>query len=424
MSAATGFYIREWYASYYCNKTSGWLYGKLVADPNQIVFKENDNKEDEGYTPLTLVIPYNKVETIKKMRSTVIFSSLVITLNSSQDIHWFSSFTDRSAVCLTLNHFLRFGLFSKDGAKDAPIHKESTELGTELLKVVHDSEKTLAKTAEKLESQGEQIDNCIAVMYDIDEDLDVSENLIQGLQSWFGPLSATKKNNDPTEAVVITHKDIPDIHEYEVLYYKMDQDKCPLHSLCDGILSISRQAVTLTTPLQAMVETYEWSEISRVTAVTPWELHISHFSLGKPDVNYTIISAHVRKFVKRLASRLHDRFEFLESGQAEHLCSDLPIKSSMSSHNTTNSNTSTTIEEQSPTEYKAPVQEHKNSSRQTVSESELQEVSNTLTKLKTMALAINQEETKQNEKLDELTDDVKSATTRVKEQTSQIKKMI
>ncbi|CAI9741719.1 synaptosomal-associated protein 47-like [Octopus vulgaris] len=350
------------------------------------------------------------------MRSTVIFSSLVITLNNSQDIHWFSSFTDRSAVCLTLNHFLRFGLFSKD-AKDQPALKESTELGTELLKVAHDSERTLAQAAEKLESQGEQIDNCIAVMYDIEEDLDVSENLIKGLQSWFGQLTTTQKTNDVVDPVVITNKDIPDVHEYEVLYYKMDEDRCPLHSLCDGILRISREAFTLTTPLQAVVENYSWSEISRVYAVTPWELHISHFCLGKPDVNYTIISAHIHKFVKRLATRLKDRFEFMESSQTESLCSDLPIKSSISTQNTS-------IQERSPTEYKDPMQEQKNASRQLVSDSEAEEVSSILTKIKSMALNINHEETKQNEKLDELTDSVKTATTRVKDQTKQIKKMI
>lgn len=63
-------------------------------------------------------------------------------------------------------------------------------------------------------------------------------------------------------------------------------------------------------------------------------------------------------------------------------------------------------------------------SKQLVSDTEIAEVSKVLSKLKSMATDIHDEEVKQNEKLDILTDSVESADKKIKSQTKRINKLL
>lgn len=192
--------------------------------------------------------------------------------------------------------------YTKKATPAPPLEGEKTELGSELLSLVHDSEKTLSKASEQLSLQGEQIDSCMATMYDIHEDLKISENLVTGLESWMGQWSAIKKAEHDADTVVITNKDIPNVYEYEVLYWKVDASQTPLHPCKDGIFQVSRETIVLMTPLQVVVESYKWEDISRVRILNPWEIQLSQYRIGEPDVNYVLISVHGYKLVKKSCS--------------------------------------------------------------------------------------------------------------------------
>lgn len=413
MSSSDEFIIQTWEASYY-DKTGHWTYGTLSLCSEYVFFK--GKSPEEKSEEITVNIPYTEIENIKKMRSTWIFSSIVIFVKGPEEKHWISSLADRNTVYTFINHFWKYGLHKK-ATPAPPLEGEKTELGSELLSLVHDSEKTLSKASEQLSLQGEQIDSCMATMYDIHEDLKISENLVTGLESWMGQWSAIKKAEHDADTVVITNKDIPNVYEYEVLYWKVDASQTPLHPCKDGIFQVSRETIVLMTPLQVVVESYKWEDISRVRILNPWEIQLSQYRIGEPDVNYVLISVHGYKLVKKVVPRLADRVEYISPKPSGNTCTQLktPVQLRASS-----SNASPYARRSFPA---AEVRQQK-ISKPLVSDTEIAEVSKVLSKLKSIATDIHDEEVKQNEKLDILTDSVESADNKIQSQTKRIDKLL
>lgn len=415
MSSPDEFIIQSWEASYY-DKTGHWIYGTLSLCSEYVFFKGRN--PEEKTEECTVNIPYNEIENIKKMRSTWIFSSIVIFVKGPEEKHWISSLADRNTVYTFINHFWKYGLYQK--ASLAPPSEgvtEKTELGTELLNLVHDSEQTLTKASEQIQLQGEQLDNCMATMYDLHEDLKVSENIVTGLESWMGQWSAIKKAEHDMDTVVITNKDIPNVYEYEVLYWKVDITQTPLHPCKDGILQISQENVVLMTPLQAVVESYKWEDVSRVRIVNPWEIQLSQYRIGEPDINYVMISVHGYKLVKKVVPHLSERVEYISPKPFGNTCTQLktPVQLRASS---------STASPYARRSFPAAEVKQQKVSKQLVSDTEIAEVSKVLSKLKSIATDIHDEEVKQNEKLDILTDSVESADKKIKSQTKRINKLL
>lgn len=286
-------HICKWTVSLYDDKTRKWNYGTLAIVAEDIVFKPNEcGVHDNG-----LVIPFEDIIDVKKSTTGLVFGAVYILTKTNKKI-WFSSLSDRGDVYRALRHFWQSRLLFQKNTGEIKIAKESqTKMGQKLLGIVTESEKSLSTAAVQLHSQGRQLDNAAVTMLDLHNDLDVAERLVDDIDSWFGRwrLPDQYQTIDP---VIVNKTDIPDIFEYEVLLTKLETNRVNRRQV--GNLRISKDGLTILNEKMRTEFHFRWTDVSQIRVVTPWEMMVLQYQIGKPDLVYSLVSANMVAILRLL----------------------------------------------------------------------------------------------------------------------------
>ncbi|XP_064607556.1 synaptosomal-associated protein 47-like [Liolophura sinensis] len=416
--------IKQWKAAYYVNKDKKWRYGQLGLIPEGVVFTEastgtSSNTDTTGFSQTIL---FSSFTDVKKTTSTMIFP--VITISTNSDRHWFGSFTDRQSVFNTVAHFWRMRLIPENKSPRAA-GGTRTKLGRELLRLAHDSQATMSSAARTLHHQGQQIDSSLATMDDLHNDLDVADKFVSELESWLGNWRASA-NVPLTQSVLIKHTDLPDIANFEVLYAKAVGTS--LSGFVPGSVWISRkEGVTILGTKQDIIQHFGPGGVclSRVRVLNPWELILTSYRLGESDLSYHLLSTKAVEALRHLEVGRADKIEYMRpspvyvwvdstitTGRASLLPRQELSAPSMPASGVVQPNTTAQTQSQL-------LQKHA-----PVSDQEVQELSDILSDLKGMAIAVQQEEDKQLEALDTLLMAVDMADARRAELENRVQKLI
>ena len=298
--------IRNWYASYYVEETRKWIYGTLHLQPFSLTFVEAEQKALNQ----NLVINLFEVCNLRKTTSSFVFKSITITTKAGSN-HWFSSFLNRECVFCAIDYFWRNALLHNQSENvcmtSSVPDSQRTKLGSSLLQRAVESECVLNAAAVRLTQQGEQIEHSIDTMQDLHTDLDVADRLVSGLEKWLGTWKLPKSytNLDP---VLVKDKDIPDVYDYDVLYTQMDSREYHQQSL--RVIRISKSGVTVLDMMQKILCDITWHNISVVMVVTPWEMIVTQFQIGRPDVKFSVVSSALPFIIKKIERFARKKLEF------------------------------------------------------------------------------------------------------------------
>ncbi|XP_061185777.1 synaptosomal-associated protein 47-like [Saccostrea echinata] len=428
--------IKSWPCSYYDNSSRRWIYGTLFIMGNGIRFTTDHEN--------TLDILYSDIVQVKKCMTGLIFRAMVLdTKNGTK--HWFSSFSDIYIVVQFISFFLRSKLLQKKNAstQDKTIEGR-TEMGQNLLSVAIDSETTLRNAAETLVTQGHQFDSAMATMMDLHSDLDVTENLLSGLESWLGRWSLPEeyKSNDP---LVVSDADLSMEVDYEILYTKLEPNKLNAQNL--GIFRVAQDGIYLMTEKQKLVHCFKWKDVSRVRVVSLWEITVTQFQIGKADISYSLVFTSVYSVLGILDKRLRSKVEYSQDAFRGDSSNMKPLRK------TVNTNSSTELFHQKTDRldnnvsavrippsgghmtgnYQSnPAIHPRDQSQQVslqapqkiVSDQEVSELSSILGDLKSLALGVQQEMVDQDEKIDKLSKTVEEANVRVEKTVKRVQKLL
>ena len=170
----------------------------------------------------------------------------------------------------------------------------------------------------------------MATMMDLHSDLDVTENLVSGLESWFlgWSLPAEYMTHDP---FVVHQSDLSQEIDYEVLYTKLEPHKMNAQQL--GIFRVAQDGIYLMTDRQKLVHCYKWDGISRVRVVSLWEITVTRFRIGETDVSYSLVFTSVYSVLGILDRKLGSKVEYSQDAFRGESSNQKPLDStSCSSH--------------------------------------------------------------------------------------------
>lgn len=273
--------ICEWTASMYCEKKRVWFYGSLSLLPEEIVFQPSDKSADTKVTR----IQYSNICKVEKTRTGLVYGAIYLLLSTNTKV-WFSSLEDRVGVHEAIKHFWKSSLVGKENTvKKKQVGK--TVMGQKLLGIVNDSQETLSTAAVQLHGQGQQFDHMLTNMFDIHNDLDIAENVLEDIDSWFGRwrLPDEYVSIDP---VIINKSDIPEFFEYEILLTKLEASKMNARRI--GTVRLSKDGITLLNSQMRTEHHYRWADVSYVRVITPWEIVLTQNKIGSPDLSYSLVS--------------------------------------------------------------------------------------------------------------------------------------
>ncbi|XP_071108448.1 synaptosomal-associated protein 47-like [Haliotis cracherodii] len=430
--------IRQWYASYYVSPLRKWVYGQLSVFADGVAF--HDGSKNPALTG-DLVIKFGKIALMKKASSSFIFGAITIVDNKGHT-HWFSSFQDRSSVFLAINHFFLSAAMVSESSKVKSIPEgQRTKLGTDLLRIVTDSEQTLEHATTRLSQQGEQIDNSIATMNDLHNDLDIAANFVSGLEAWLGRWQMPKKyiHVDP---IVLKGNDVPQVFDYEMLYSVIDSKK--FHPQKDGVIRISSDGVTILNLAQKVLQHFSWSIISTIRVVSPWELLVTQNFIGSPDLSYSIVCSNLIHILRKIELFAPGRRKLDYDVTVQHRLQQHDPSSASRSAPTSSAAVSDKTSDKSSTDIKSnttskkydlsglvddmDVQDDGQSQasmyKEVITDQEVDQLTATLSNLKSMALAVQHEEDIQSEKLDVLKGSVDRANDRLSATTKRTNKLL
>ncbi|XP_077978247.1 synaptosomal-associated protein 47-like [Glandiceps talaboti] len=396
--------IKEWKAAYYVPRKKRWVYGVFILTPNCMLFQDDDKKE-----PINdITVYFSELTAVKKENSSYMFRC--VTLATNTDKHWYGSLPNREEVYNYIEHFWKERLVGKP----APIVKsgdagEQTELGRELLRLAYNSQNTLNKAGETLVQQGEQLDYASRVVDDINNDLEVAENIIDGLDSWLGRWSAVARV--PDSRVL---EDTENPNTYPVLYARKVNDYA-----YPGKVEIQENGLECKDVKGKVVQAFDFKDISSFVITSPWDVKISQFKVGKPDVNIFIISAKAVQILKMLETKCHAKYEFDEANLPENTIN-------LESHPTSSYRDldSGLDNHSSPRARSGHHHQSYMQTSQAVSDGEADELHQVIGNLKSMALDIQKEQDLQDDKLNNLTGKIEDTTERVKSDSKSMTRML
>jgi len=409
--------IKVWEASYYHTNTRKWVYGVLSLTPFYVHFRKHT---DENNTfDYDMKIELSSVKCVNKALSSFMYGAIIFTTYDDA-IHWFSSLANKNETFVIVQHFLKFQLikYPKDSmliSQSEDLNVQSrTKLGTQILRSVDDSQKTLEKAGSDLQHQGNQIRSIACTVQDIHQDLSVAERIVSGLSSWIGRWRIPNVYRNE-EIQVVSVNDVPDVTDVEALFtHTKENNKCS--SKKDCVLRVSECGVTILDLKQKILHHWRWSEVSRVRVFNPWEISISRFNIGKSDESLIIISAKMTDLLEKFDRQVTTKMEYMNPGGSfmsldNQLCPE--ENSAWSSSNQQNST--------SPVPRVEPSDTH---STHPVSPAEAAHLSSALGRLKSLALDIGSEQDSQLHALDRLTDSVDKAQHKQKTMDNRVKALM
>ena len=74
-------------------------------------------------------------------------------------------------------------------------------------------------------------------------------------------------------------------------------------------LAVAKSKITV---FFQVVHHFKWSEISRVRAVSPWEIIVTQYLIGKPDMSYNIVTVHTPSILSKVTRLAGSKIEYME----------------------------------------------------------------------------------------------------------------
>ncbi|CAL1535844.1 unnamed protein product [Lymnaea stagnalis] len=411
-------YIRSWNATWYVSTLHKWVSGLLSVSPRSLLFKSNNlEHKDSGGNPLVLFIDFSEITSINKALSSYLFQAIKIIL-ASGETHWFSSMLERNATFLMVRHCYQASLFNKVsspssnfGTSRSLSSQPRTEFGTELLRTVYDSQTTLQNAAGSLVQQGNQLKNSALTVEEIHEDLSVAERITSGINSWFGrwklpPITKTE------ELILVKENDIPHVWDVDALCTKIIGYKHGIQT--EMVFRIGVDGISIVDMKQKIIQHFKWPEVSQIRVVSPWEILITRFFIGQPDLSYSIVSMAMPKMLKLLARFAKSKMEYMNPPNVSHSQQYEPVWDKPSSKSDSKS---VTLSGKDPLVNNATeilLEAHQSTEQAKVSDAEIAELTNTLADLKSLAIDIQKEQDDQIQTIDRVTDSVTKADDRVR----------
>ena len=179
--------------------------------------------------------------------------------------------------------------------------------------MLYDSENALIRASNTLYSQGEQLENSSRTMNRMHKDLNVTETLVNGLDRWF-----TKWDVKPEHYFEICTK-----KEYPILYRKTIKE-----SYSPGTLVFIEGQVTVLNVKRVADVSILLKDLTSIVVNTPWNILLLRSAIGEVDVIIDVSSAQVVYILKFLQPEHGDKFHYEDdSGDARQTIkiSEMPM---------------------------------------------------------------------------------------------------
>ncbi|XP_050388713.2 synaptosomal-associated protein 47 [Patella vulgata] len=420
--------------SYYVGEARRrWVYGNLNIHCQKITFIEVCKNPSDQI--IDVLIPFQSVEKIYKATTTLIYRAVVVTLKTGKTF-WFSSFKDHESVFKLLNYFHKNLVLDREKraitGSDVGISKR-TEMGTKLLNITHDSMATLSGAAVSLNEQGEKIGNSAIRMLDIHNDLDIAQHITSGLEKWVGRWSLPKEYK-VIKPVVIKGNDIPEIYDYEILFTKIEPGKMCQQQ--EGVIQVSQVKLSVLDLKQKVLHQFDWSDVSTVRVISPWEMMVIRNQIGKPDISYSFVSSRLVDILSKIDVYAKHKMDYEspnlsptspESSQIQ--TKSFPVDTHL--QNKSKRERISIPDDDADITFGSTSRDHTMKSQdevymqqEVVSTAEVEELSSNLQNLKSMMLAVGEETDIQNENLDSLTESVDQANIKLRDVNKRINKLM
>ena len=382
--------IQEWTASYYCWEDGSWKYGKLNLCSKYVSFYESTNSELDSAPIVTADL--RRITGFQRRQVSLVYKAIVVGVEGKKSL-WFSSLTNREEVFYFLEHFWKQRLLCLGPSgeqKEQGNSHEDPSLSTrqaerkKIFEMLYDSENALIRASNTLYSQGEQLENSSRTMNRMHKDLNVTETLVNGLDRWF-----TRWDVKPEHYFEIRTK-----REYPILYRKTAKE-----SYCPGTIVFIEGQVTVLNVKRVADVSILLKDLTSIVVNTPWNILLLRSAIGEVDVIIDVSSAQVIYILKTLQPEHGDKFHYEDdSGDAKQT-----IKIS-----------------------EMPAVEHfvTEDGGAELGDADLETVGDVVENLKSLALGINQEMTRQVDSLDQLSESVDKANYRIKNSGKKVEKKL
>ncbi|XP_028393308.1 synaptosomal-associated protein 47-like [Dendronephthya gigantea] len=380
--------IQEWEASYYCWESRTWKDGKLSLSSKFICFSETNSEPNSGPN---VTADLRRVTGFQRRLVSLIYKAVVVNVNEEKPL-WFSSLANREETYYFLEHFWKQRLLSLGPRGENELqgrgHDGTSGAGhadrKQIFEMLYDSEKTLIDASNSLGNQGEQLDRSARTMNRMHKDLNVTETLINGLDRWF-----TKWDMKPEDFFEIKMK-----KEYPVLYRKHTKE-----CYFPGSLVFTEGQLTVLNIKRVADVSILLNNLTSIIVNTPWNIVLLRSAIGEVDVMVDISSAQVVYVLKALQSEHGHKFNYDEISDTKKVIkvSEMP---------------------------KVDTLVFDNDHKQQVGDEDLEAVGDIVGNLKSLAVGINQEMTRQVECLDQLSESVDKAEHRIRKNTRKVEKKL
>ncbi|KAL4222047.1 Synaptosomal-associated protein 47 [Mactra antiquata] len=411
--------ICEWPASLYDEKSRSWKYGTLGVLHSDIVFTPDANQGN--FAPVS--IPYVDVVDIKLSTTGLVFGAIYVMTKNNKKV-WFSSLPDRSGIHGALNHFWKAQLFLQDEKESKAAGRSKTQMGQKLLGIVQDSEETLSKASEQLYHQGRQLDKALRTMDKLHNDLDVAENFVEELESWFGRWRLPEQYQ-AIDPVFVNKSEIPEVFEYEIIFNKIQTNRSNHRQV--GNIRISKDGITIVNMKMKNEYHFKWSNVSEIRVLTPWEIMIIRHQIGQADIKYSVVSANMAAVLRLLDKCAKYKLKY-DTPPERVLCTNHLQEPTARGFTSQNAASGSSTSDQGSFKHSFPScqgvdQLQINQSEEIVSQSEANELSRRLEDLKSLAIGVQLEGCDQMETIDSLTTAVDNANIRLEDNQRRIVKL-
>ncbi|XP_076461100.1 synaptosomal-associated protein 47-like [Babylonia areolata] len=453
--------IRSWKVSYYHNDQQRWVYGMLTCSPFAVRFHSKDtthetqnaqadhhqNKSKDVTAsrddPGDLLLQYTDIKQVQRAKSMLVFPAVTVETHNGK-VHWFSSLPDRHSVFNALDYFARHNLLDTDKAKKQPSGPGTqTQIGQQLLRSAEDSERTLAAAAADLHGQGRQLARASVRLMEMHEDLDAADRLLSGLNTYLGQWSLPPQYKE-VEMVHISKDEVSSDHDLEVLSSELCKDQWHPQKL--SFLRVTESGLMLLDSRQRLLHPFRWMDLSRAFVISPWEVVLTKHVAGRADVSVSVVSSAllpVLRLLERKASHLMDyqtppppedtAIPGRESSRTKILASQGHLHTSAprgGSHTHTHRPGHGQIgsakhgSDRSAQLLVGGKQTTQKQTQEKVSAEEAAALCRKLGEMKSMARAVGEEVSVQNEALDGMVSNVDRATERMRAATQRMKKLM
>ncbi|XP_012731892.2 synaptosomal-associated protein 47 [Fundulus heteroclitus] len=412
--------IHSWPGSYYINSQKRWESGTLSLTRTTVRFISSHSKGCVASFRLSRIVE------IKMETSSFIFSTLTV-LEEGNVKHWFGSLKPhRAAVFNVLEHFWRERLLSP--TSEARGAESQPSKGRELISLVAGAQRRLEDTGMVLSHQGEQFDNMMQGLENIDSDLGVADKLLSELESpswWpFGKLpwksQQEAKAEDASKAAAALSAGKDSSRSKVIASIPAVLSKGGDSDLKPGCLLVLVSSLEARDTGCHLIHRFERSEIDEIRVHSPYEIAVRQRFIGKPDVCYRFLSAKMPEALCVLEMQYRKKME-LTSEYAAFRATPLASPSDREAGLTQGcQDTELPVEVPAGELSQLQVQVLQPS----VSQAEAQELKQMLMQLKNLALEAETELERQDEVLDVLTSSTDRATMHIGKHTCRMKRLL